>query len=114
MYSQWMQRAGQMEALANHMIHTLTDYKRTKTMLLTDSNGKLMAKARGWLGGSQWTLRIYGASWADTATNTVKHANYKRQNLPEMSFPYLKTVKTKREARSELTKLMNSLNQGNL
>ena len=85
----------------------ITDYRSLEKIIVSDGNEIIALAKRTGMG--PWILRLYRASWADTATNTAKHDNAKRMRFDPFAFPYLKTVDTKSDAMSEMKALAKSI-----
>lgn len=78
------------------MCATLHDFG-TRGIVVMDGK-RTVAVARKWRHHGIWQLRLYDGSWADTMRNEAQIAHYKRLGLPPDVWPFLKNVKTRREA----------------
>lgn len=88
------------------MCATLHDFGK-RGMVVMDGK-RTVAVARYYPSHKRWSLRLYDGSWADTMRNEAQIAHLARLGLKPDSWPFLKTVKTQREARRIMADLAKS------
>lgn len=78
------------------MAAVLHDFGK-RGMVVMDGR-RVVAVARKYIHHGVWQLRLYDGSWADTMRNEAQIAHYARIGLRPDIWPFLKSVKTRREA----------------
>jgi hypothetical protein len=88
------------------MCATLHDFGRRGIVVMDGK--RTVAVARYYPNHKMWSLRLYDGSWADTMRNEAQIAHYARLGLKPDAAPFLKAVKTHREARRIMADLAKS------
>lgn len=88
------------------MIATLHDFGKRGIVVMDGK--RTVAKGRPVHNRGVWMLTIYDGSWADTMRNTAQAERYARFGLKPNIAPWLKTVKTRREALRILSDMAKS------
>jgi hypothetical protein len=85
-------------------LHDFGKHPGRRVMVVMDGK-RTIAVARYYPNHRVWSLRIYDASWADTMQNEAQKAHYARLGFKPDIWPFLKSVKTRRETLRIMTDL---------